>query len=208
MRKPSTRDRVLDAALSLLNRHGPGAVTTRGIAEACGINEGNLYYHFRTREALLTALFDRFEAQALAAIEPVAAEGPTRYAAALQRWFGVTWEYRFLFRDALAIGTEAPAVRRALRRLSLRLTTAAGETLAAMEAQGMLRIPDAQRDALRGNLAIVSSYWVSFLAMQRGTRSMTGAHLRWGEDQVRALLMPYLVKEAAPAAAGGDRPPS
>ncbi|WP_148051082.1 TetR/AcrR family transcriptional regulator, partial [Pseudomonas fluorescens] len=67
----STRDRILDAALDLFNGRGPDRVTTAEIAEAVKINEGNLYYHFRTKELLVLALFARFEVDAVALVASV-----------------------------------------------------------------------------------------------------------------------------------------
>lgn len=69
--RSSTRDRILDSALDLFNGRGPDRVTTAEIAEAVKINEGNLYYHFRTKESLVLALFARFEADAVALVASV-----------------------------------------------------------------------------------------------------------------------------------------
>lgn len=61
-----TVDAILDATLALLDRDGERRTTTNRIAAAAGISPGNLYYHFRHREAIVLALFDRL-VQALAA---------------------------------------------------------------------------------------------------------------------------------------------
>ena len=61
-----TRGRIVTLALGLFNENGPDRVTTAQIAAAAGINEGNLYYHFRTKEALVAAVLDGFEADAMA----------------------------------------------------------------------------------------------------------------------------------------------
>ncbi|MFN8512060.1 MAG: helix-turn-helix domain-containing protein [Chloroflexia bacterium] len=55
----STRERILDAALGLFNERGTAVVSTNHIAAACGISPGNLYYHFRNKEEIIRALFDR-----------------------------------------------------------------------------------------------------------------------------------------------------
>ncbi|MEM6900998.1 MAG: TetR/AcrR family transcriptional regulator [Pseudomonadota bacterium] len=58
-RKPS-RERILDSALTLFNDRRFAKVTTAQIANHCDIAEGNLWYHFNDREALLEGLFQRF----------------------------------------------------------------------------------------------------------------------------------------------------
>ncbi|MFC7554083.1 TetR/AcrR family transcriptional regulator [Pseudoroseomonas wenyumeiae] len=175
-------------------------MTTRLIAETAGINEGNLYYHFRTKEALYLALFARFEAAALALFAPGTAAGADPAAVPverLRRWFLLTWSFRFLFRDAVALSAAAPLLRRRLQRLSLRLQAETRATIAAMEAAGLLALPEEEvREKLLANLWIVSAYWISYLVLHLGLRRVTPAHLRWGYEQVRALLAPYLTEAA------------
>jgi AcrR family transcriptional regulator len=54
-----TRDELLNAAHELLRARGIMGATTREIARAAGVADGTLYNHFRTREDLFLALFDR-----------------------------------------------------------------------------------------------------------------------------------------------------
>ncbi len=206
MRKPgaaterrSTRERVLDVTLALLNRDGVEQVTTRLIAESAGINEGNLYYHFRTKEALYLALFDRFEHAALALLERLGGDDPATYAGALPAWFSLTWSYRFLFRDTLAVRSAAPGLRRGLRRLATRLLAEMARVMRAMQQGGLLLVADEDRDRLVANIGIVSCYWVSFLTLHRGMRTLTETHMQWGYRQVRSLYAPFLTKDALAA---------
>jgi AcrR family transcriptional regulator len=53
------RDELLDAARDVLRERGIMGATTREIARAAGVADGTLYNHFRTREELFLALFDR-----------------------------------------------------------------------------------------------------------------------------------------------------
>ena len=51
-----TRQRILDVALELIGRQGFAATTTRELAERLGFSKAALYYHFKTKDELLTAL--------------------------------------------------------------------------------------------------------------------------------------------------------
>jgi len=53
------REQLLDAARDVLREKGIMGATTREIARAAGVADGTLYNHFRTREELFLALFDR-----------------------------------------------------------------------------------------------------------------------------------------------------
>ena len=55
-----TRDRIVEAARDLFNLQGYGAITTATLAAHLGIAEGNLWYHFKTRRALLDAIAEQF----------------------------------------------------------------------------------------------------------------------------------------------------
>jgi len=50
------RDKILDAALTLLNEVGLDQFTTRRLAERLGVQQPALYWHFRSKSALLDAL--------------------------------------------------------------------------------------------------------------------------------------------------------
>src|SRR5512145_126046 len=57
----TTRDRILDEALRLFAARGYEAVGVQDICEASGITKPTLYYHFGSKEGLLSALFaERF----------------------------------------------------------------------------------------------------------------------------------------------------
>lgn len=53
-----TRDRILEAAVELFGRDGFDRTTVRAIAKRCGITDAALYYHFRSKRNILTALWD------------------------------------------------------------------------------------------------------------------------------------------------------
>jgi AcrR family transcriptional regulator len=55
----SIREQLLDAAHAVLRDKGIMGATTREIARAAKVADGTLYNHFRTREELFLALFER-----------------------------------------------------------------------------------------------------------------------------------------------------
>lgn len=55
----ATRDAILDAAEALLGEGGPAAVRLQEIAARVGVAHPTLLYHFRSRDGLLAALFQR-----------------------------------------------------------------------------------------------------------------------------------------------------
>lgn len=68
--RPSNRNRILDAAVRIVQREGVTAVTFDSVAAAAELTRGGIMYHFPSREDLLAALHqhlaDQWEATLLA----------------------------------------------------------------------------------------------------------------------------------------------
>lgn len=63
-RKPLlSRDRIVTAALSLVDAEGLAAVSTRRLAAELGVSGPSLYNHFRTKDQILEAVADSVSAQ-------------------------------------------------------------------------------------------------------------------------------------------------
>ncbi|MBI2214846.1 MAG: TetR/AcrR family transcriptional regulator [Acidobacteria bacterium] len=53
------RDALIDAAASLAHKHGFAATTLAMVAETSGVPLGNVYYYFKSKEALAGAVLER-----------------------------------------------------------------------------------------------------------------------------------------------------
>ena len=58
-REPLTAERIVAAAIEILDRDGLDAVTTRRVAEALGTGSASLYAHVTSREELIELMVDR-----------------------------------------------------------------------------------------------------------------------------------------------------
>ena len=61
-----TRDRILKAAARLFSEASYDSVTVREIAKAVGINPASIYYHFPSKEDILTTLYDCYTKERIA----------------------------------------------------------------------------------------------------------------------------------------------
>jgi len=55
----STREALSEAALELFYQQGVANTSLADIAGAAGVPTGNVYYHFRSKEALVEAVIDK-----------------------------------------------------------------------------------------------------------------------------------------------------
>ncbi|MBS0246793.1 MAG: TetR/AcrR family transcriptional regulator [Proteobacteria bacterium] len=58
MNDPTTRDAIVDAADRLFYENGYEHTSFADIADALHISRGNFYYHFKTKDEILTAVID------------------------------------------------------------------------------------------------------------------------------------------------------
>ena len=82
-RKPLlSRERIVETALSLVDREGLQAVSTRRLAAELGVSGPSLYNHFRTKDAILDAVVDAVCAD----VDLSMFEDGTPWQEALRRW--------------------------------------------------------------------------------------------------------------------------
>lgn len=62
-RKPLDRDSIVQAALTLLDRDGPGVLSARKLAAACGCEAMSLYHHVKGMDELRDQVVDRLLGQ-------------------------------------------------------------------------------------------------------------------------------------------------
>ena len=69
------RDAILDTSAKLFSQQGYKEVSIRDIAQACGMTNAALYYHFKNKEDLFLAMLERDHEKTLDALR-AAANGP------------------------------------------------------------------------------------------------------------------------------------
>jgi len=68
------RNEILDAADELFGQKGFDGTSTNDILEKVGIARGTLYYHFKSKEDIMDALIERYNARILGAAKAIAAD--------------------------------------------------------------------------------------------------------------------------------------
>ena len=190
----STRDRILERSLELFNREGVAAVSTHRIATESDISPGNLHYHFKTKQMVVTWLVRRFEARIAPCLE--AATGVTAIDdvwLTLHMTFEAIDAYRFVYRDIAFLLHEYPALEDAARALVTANLIASRELCARLAAAGVLQASDEDVDMLALQMVFTTTCWFSFTRLTPRTEHGGPGFAAY---YTLTLLSPYVVGEA------------
>jgi AcrR family transcriptional regulator len=160
----NTRERILDTAQRLFNIERYGNVTTAMLADAAGISEGNLWYHFRDKRALLDGISERFLKQCdrRLAIKPDRKNVLEGYAAYLHVLAAEIRDFQFMYRDQADYG-EHSAVLLARLPATYRQTIAQFRGfLDNMRKEGLLALDRDRIELLAVNIVIVLRFFMEF----------------------------------------------
>jgi AcrR family transcriptional regulator len=103
---PQTRARLLRAAVGVFDRKGYAAASVREIVEIAGVTKPALYYHFGSKEGVLTAVLQEAAREFAAAME----RGLRRAGTARERLFGICSDLHGLFQEHVPVVRVAHSV--------------------------------------------------------------------------------------------------
>ena len=101
-----TRARLLRAAVGVFDRKGYAAASVREIVELAGVTKPALYYHFGSKEGVLTAVLREAAREFTAAM----ARGLRRPGTARERLFGICADLHGLFQEHVPVVRVAHSV--------------------------------------------------------------------------------------------------
>ncbi|RDZ28340.1 TetR/AcrR family transcriptional regulator [Lysobacter silvisoli] len=187
-----TRQRILDAALTMFNAQGEPNVTTNHIADELEISPGNLYYHFRNKDDIIEQLFARFEERMDSALAAPQGRLPGLEDIWLQLHlvFECIWDYRFLYRDLVEILSRNRRLRLRFARILKRADEQAHTVMRGLSQAGVMRASSDELAATATNVLVIATFWLNYAAA-RGDKDEHAA-IRDGIVQVMMLLAPFL----------------
>lgn len=164
--KIKTKDKILSVAIRMFNESGVQGITSRHIAAEMGISHGNLDYHYRTKEELLLAIYDKMRAEAS---EAYGTKKPN--SSSLEHFHRMVLEleefqyrYRFFNLDVLEISRSFPQVKVKIQEtLMLRRKQMQG-LFKDFLTDGYVVFPDEDvLERIQQTIRIVITFWLSRL---------------------------------------------
>lgn len=195
-----TRDGILATALRLFNESGTGAVSTNHIAEAFGISPGNLYYHFRNKEAIIRELFEQQFDQAdhLYAFPDDRLPNLDDLRGLVSATFAMNWDYRFIFRELIVLLRRDADLQQRWGEVRQRGFDGFHELVETFVSAGVLRAPtDADEVTRLAELCwLIAEYWVPSLEI--AGHKVDTHHINRGVELMLQVLAPYIISPDQP----------
>jgi len=99
-----TQKLILDTAIELFNQHGSGKVSANRVADVCQLSRGHLHYHFKRKEEIISAIYERISAEVRhSGVDDLKKPTVHHMLEMLDRYLGLIWRYRFFFREMMAL---------------------------------------------------------------------------------------------------------
>lgn len=171
-RRAARRSRLLDAAIKVVRREGPG-VSMDAIAREAGVTKPIVYKAFGDREGLTGAVAERFAGELAGALESAigqASDDRARVAATIDAYLAFVERepsiVRFLVhRDLTAVESSGVAMSGFVRRVAGLITQALGE---AMRAQGLdSGAAEPWAYAIVGGVHLAGDWWLERRTLPR-----------------------------------------
>ncbi|CAH0534664.1 hypothetical protein VST7929_02614 [Vibrio stylophorae] len=166
----STKQRILDAALQLMNARGERAITTNHIAAELNMSPGNLYYHFRNKEQILAAILRQYSDDLLSHFSPQDSQASTvaHMSDYFDALFMLMWRYRFFYANLPDILSRNEQMQQDYAQTQRTLSTQITALVESARAEGLIELRNDDVDDFVATLKIVASSWISYHSAQCG----------------------------------------
>ncbi len=172
-----TKDRILEKALLLFNEKGLATITLRKIASELGMSQGNLNYHFKKREAIITELYFNLVDDMDNNLRAVFSQkiNLNSYYQLTSTTIQYFYKYRFIFLDFTQIIRENDTIKKHYNQLLLAREQQAADFFKMLIHQQIIR-PEAFSNEYANvykRIQILSDFWISSQSIESTTIDIT-----------------------------------
>ena len=188
-----TRDRILHVSLLLFNTEGEAQQTAVDISNALGISPGNLYYHFKGKDAIIRALYESFEEE----MRVILRGSRGRVTSIEDNWVYIyiileeIYDFRFFYRNLGVLLDRYPDLAVRFRALVAEQRATIRSVLDDLAKAEVITIDPRLKDALTDQIMMTLTFWLEADSLNR--KDKDGASLIHGTVfQVMCLIVPYM----------------
>lgn len=193
----TTKERILQESLDQFNSLGVEDITTRHIAKALGMSQGNLHYHFPTKNVLILVLFEHFKEAFQGASHFNKENGLSKeqLVATLKESFGIMHQYRFFFKDNEVVWRKRPEIKDATIALLNEKRSHVLDLIQHLKAVDAFRedMHDEQASFLADQFIFVISSWLTASGYMSDSSDIVDHYVQF----TLLMWLPYLTPEEA-----------
>jgi AcrR family transcriptional regulator len=193
-----TRDRILHTSLALFNEEGEAETTTIDIANELDISPGNLYYHFKGKDQIISELFHQYEhALSHTLTAPIEQPLSVDQGNAEDNWYYLyvvmeeMYQYRFLYQNLDNILQRYPDIKRSFKRLIQLKRAAMYAICETLLKQEVIDARDQQLLGLADNMTLNLTFWFNYDDLIHENRPPQ-VTIHQGVLQLLTMVAPYL----------------
>ena len=191
----TTKEKILAQALKMFNEEGLKETTLRKIAQALGMSQGNLNYHFKTKDELVSALY--FELVELMNVQMLQTLNDQPILSYLYESSLVSmtcmYRYKFIIKDLYHVLKTSEQLNQHYLELQHLRSTQFLQLFDALIAQGLMRPATFENEYQRfyERLNILGDNWIHMEDIKIGQREDFIAHYH---SLLFEVIYPYLTE--------------
>lgn len=187
-----TKQKIIATAVQQFNEKGISNVSQMNIAQAAGISQGNLTYHFKKLPDLMAAIHEQMVQEMDGVIRPLGLVGLEYFEQALLYFFQFQEKYRFFFLDTVQIFRMYPNLIQRHNAI-IKRRKEEGRALINYYIGGGWLIPEPEvgiYNVVTQNIWFVNTFWLSMQTINQHQNSKIHAI-----EMVWTQLKPYFTEK-------------
>ncbi len=193
-----TKEKIVFSAIELFNKKGASNTSVKKIAAEMKISSGNLHYHYKTKEVLIMAIWDKMSGELNELwSEPEIHTSEKAIAYLFYKLSVIFYEYRFFYLELPILLDNDPLLREIYgSRAKKILSTLKVFTDSWINAKFMKKFEsEKDREFLIRNMWMVNQLWMHY--WHTIYSKVTVDHLKDGMLQILSIYKPYFYKKSA-----------
>lgn len=192
--KLKTKAKIINTAVKLFNEFGIQNITSRHIAAELGISHGNLDYHYKTKEDLLLAIYEKMreEITTTYTTRGESVSSLEHFHRLLVELEDFQYRYRFFNLDVLEISRTFPQVKQIIQETIEKRRSQTRIIFEEFISNGLAAFPDTESlDRTLHLIRMIITFWLSqceILSSYQYTKKGEMVHSVW------LILRPYLTE--------------
>ena len=191
-----TREKIIKESLSLFNENTFELSTTNLIAKRSDVLEGSLWYHFNSKNDLVSVHLGLFKDAFNEQRSHSQGDNPKNLILGIFSIYEVLWDYRYLMRDSFEqFSSDFPGLNKKIDVMNSEIDEWAKNTIIHARDLGVLHIKDSDIDSIVEISLIIGRHWLDYSMKKYPSKANTYLRKK-GINLLIKNFYPYLSPES------------